>query len=699
MSRFVFYSFYVIVCSGMFMLLYTLFVSRKAGYTFCRRYLIAAMFLSVVIPTLNVPLYHKHVNVEPIPQMVYRPGVNMSLPESSAPVQTAQNAVSAVSNTESAASGAAAVPEPAAPRSNRLTVLDFVIWRLAVFAVYLIGVLISIGMIFRSIIYISRIRNRSVITRKRGYTLAENADIKSPFSFLGTIFMGCEYSGSERSQILSHETSHVQHHHSLEKLVMSVIRSIFWFNPFFWMAEKSLEEVQEWQADNDALSCGYSVDDYRDTVIRMLFGMSPLATSGMGTSFTKKRLLRMSEKESTGHILAVSILSIMLASALFLCFGCKTVVDERFVNDDEKEMPDNPPFNKTEGEYRKYIENDDRMFLMIDNLVYGRKGDGETHKRTFFDERRDSWSDVARGLEFVENTTLDSYQTMICINGYKCADFPTSKELKWVDDKTIIVIGDKLASVDEFRRLKPQDYMCIVYYRPRSGKRDEIPSLVYAITPQSVDYYGCYNYWSIIDTPDADLPDVVSPGSYGIHGRYYVYSCNKHMVAVTPHYAIDGRLVSLDEFKEAYTSHRYGFPHVLRNSQAKSRYGDSVSVVVELSGKQEVHIGFANYDGVIKPVINDVVYNLEDLRNLSEILGIKPELQEVPPHAYVQIQFDQTFDWMTDEYIENAKKYIPWNDPALVINAFRKVNNTSKPAREIGYNRYSRTELINIQPD
>ncbi len=162
-----------------------------------------------------------------------------------------------------------------------------------------------------------------------------------------------------------------------------------------------------------------------------------------------------------------------------------------------------------------------------------------------------------------------------------------------------------------FRRLRPDDYMCIVYYRPRAGKRDEIPSLVYAITPESVDYYGCYNYWSLIDTPDADLPDVVSPGSYGIHGRYFVYSCNKHMVAVTPHYAVNGSLVSLEEFKELYGSRKYGFPHVLRNAQAK-RFGDDVRVVVEISSNQNVYVHFSNYDGEIKPVIDNVESSLDD---------------------------------------------------------------------------------------
>ncbi|MBP5692030.1 MAG: M56 family metallopeptidase [Bacteroidaceae bacterium] len=693
MSQIVFYSFSVIACSGLSMLLYNLFVSRKAGYTFCRRYLLIAMLLSVVIPTLNIPLYHIN-NTQPQPEMrlVSNSSAGYSLLQE--PVQTTAGTPAASAVEVSGTATSNTVSDAATLRGRAFRLPGFVMMRLILFVMYLAGVLISFGLIIKSIIYISRIKNRSLLTSQEGYMIAENVDVKSPFSFLHTIFMGSEYSSTERSQILSHEISHVKHHHSHEKLVMSVLRSVFWFNPFMLMAEKSLEEVQEWQADNDALSCGYSVDDYRDTVIRMLFGISPLTTAGMGTSFTKKRLLRMSEKESSGHMAVVWMFSIMLASVLFFCFGCKAVIDERFVRDDDKEMPDHPQFNKTEGEYRKYIEKDDRMFLMIDNFVYGKKGDSEPIKRTFFDESHDSWTDLSRGLEFVENTTLDSYPTMICINGYKCADFPTSKSLKWVDDKTIIVIGDRLSTVDEFRRLRPDDYMCIVYYRPRAGKRDEIPSLVYAITPQSVDYYGCYNYWSLIDTPDADLPDVVSPGTYGIHGRYSVYSCNKHMVAVTPHYAVNGSLVSLEEFKELYGSRKYGFPHVLRNAQAK-RFGDDVRVVVEISSNQNVYIHFSNYDGLIKPVINDVESNLDDLKNLSKRFVSDQKFND---HIYVDIAFDQTFEWMTDEFIENAKGYIPWDDPSLVINAYRKVWTTSKPDPSIGFNRYTREDLVPVLP-
>ena len=81
------------------------------------------------------------------------------------------------------------------------------------------------------------------------WTLAESGKIQTPFSFLRTVYMGFNYSPSERRMILSHEVSHVRHRHSYERLVLSVLRSLLWFNPFLWIAEKDLKEVQEWEAD------------------------------------------------------------------------------------------------------------------------------------------------------------------------------------------------------------------------------------------------------------------------------------------------------------------------------------------------------------------------------------------------------------------------------------------------------------------
>jgi hypothetical protein len=429
----------------------------------------------------------------------------------------------------------------------------------------------------------------------------------------------------------------------------------------------------------------------------MLLGMSPLTTTGMGTSFTRKRLLRMNQKESTGHTPAVTIMSIAVALALFLCFGCKAVIEQKLTNDDDREIPGYPDFMKTEGLYREYLSKEDRLFFSVNDLIYAARRN-EPEKRTFFEEQLDAFGMTKRGLEILERPGMESLPTLICINGYRCADFPSSKELKWVDDKTIVVIGTEISSVDEFRKLKPEDYLAIVYYRPES-KRKDIPSVVYAITGQSLEYTTNYNYPAMINSPEADIPEVIEPSGFGIHGNYFICQ-DEYNIAITRNFAVDGRLVSLEEFKDYYKLRNWRYPLVLRNSQAERRFGKGIMEVAELRSGQNVRVHFSNLNGLIMTVINGQEHPLSELKNLSNILGISQEIRENDPLTYVQIFVDQENNkWITDELVELIKQYIPWNDPALIINAFRKVSFEVKPSRESGYNRYRRSRLIPINPE
>ena len=262
-----FYILSVIVCSGIFYLLYRTFVQHKASYTFCRRYLILTMLLAAIIPTLKVPLYHIQGTRQPEMEMIT---TDAPTPVNNQPVATGQPATTSLS-TPTVSADAPATTAQVAKNDYKLHLPGRIVFKLVLFIIYVLGVLVSLGLTVRSLIYIIRMRNRSVLTRSESYTMAENSDVTQPFSFRDTIFLGRKYEPWELRQIMSHECSHIRHRHSQEKLFMSVLRSLLWFNPFIWMSEKSLEEVQEWQADNDALhDGGYDVDEYRDTVIRML---------------------------------------------------------------------------------------------------------------------------------------------------------------------------------------------------------------------------------------------------------------------------------------------------------------------------------------------------------------------------------------------------------------------------------------------
>ena len=87
----------------------------------------------------------------------------------------------------------------------------------------------------------------------------------------------CHIAPEDRAMVIVHEASHIVHRHTTEKLFQSVLKSLFWFNPFLWLSERYLVEVQEYQADADVLGKGYGLQEYRYAIFRHLLGHGPLA--------------------------------------------------------------------------------------------------------------------------------------------------------------------------------------------------------------------------------------------------------------------------------------------------------------------------------------------------------------------------------------------------------------------------------------
>lgn len=58
-----------------------------------------------------------------------------------------------------------------------------------------------------------------------------------------------EFSESEMSMTVSHETVHLLRHDIIKKLAMNFLRCVNWFNPVFYVLEKQAEEMSEFIAD------------------------------------------------------------------------------------------------------------------------------------------------------------------------------------------------------------------------------------------------------------------------------------------------------------------------------------------------------------------------------------------------------------------------------------------------------------------
>ncbi len=323
----------VLICSGLFLVLYRWMLAKKVSFKLCRIYLIMTMVLSVTIPLMEIPLYPSETYAEFNEWTVLgsnAPAINPA--DEKIEAAAGQNAVTNDTYMTEVADG-----KPAGTLNLKL---------ILTIPYSLVG-LISLVLIAFNAIKIYRLRRKSHLTYDEEYTLAEHEDIKTPFSFIRTIFMGFNYEPQERRQILAHEASHIRHRHSYERLFMSVLRSIFWFNPFFWMAEKDLEEVQEWEADKDVLDEGWNLKTYRTTIFKQLFGYNPDITCGLNHSLTKQRFIMMTQSHRGKGAWLRLAATLPAIAATFFAFGCVTK---------QAKTPDEATSDLTNGTEATYID-------------------------------------------------------------------------------------------------------------------------------------------------------------------------------------------------------------------------------------------------------------------------------------------------------------------------------------------------------
>lgn len=259
----------MLFCSGILLAFYRLVLVRRVSFRVCRLYLVAALLLSAVIPALEIPVYPASVRN---PDSVRSEWLQEAYP--AGPAAVGEAAGEAVSGTQ---------PRPATPRYALPL-------RLLPAAACAAVTLLSLGLLVVRLYRIRRLRRRSRLTPCAGYTLAENPQVAAPFSFLRTVFLGPGYEGERRAMVLCHEAGHVRHLHSVECLIVEFVRSLFWFNPFVWIAQRWLKEVHEWEADREVLDAGYDLTRYRIVLFHQLFGYNPDIACGLNHSLTKNDL-------------------------------------------------------------------------------------------------------------------------------------------------------------------------------------------------------------------------------------------------------------------------------------------------------------------------------------------------------------------------------------------------------------------------
>ena len=293
-----------ILCSAIFVALYKLFIEARVSHRYSRIYLVWSMIFSAVVPLLELPLYPAQTVYYELPIITYEQPEIVPVAE---PMPT--------------------VDMPATPQPEPV---DWALVAAIVAAsIYGLIVLLNLARFAWRLWIIRKLRNRCELTIYEAYTLAMSDQISEPFSFWRTIYMNRRFQGREQKQIITHELSHVRHHHTAERLMLEFMRCIFWFNPFVWISGTLLVQVQEWQADRDVIDAGYDVYEYRQSIFRQLYGLGPDVdlVNGLYRNLTKKRFIMMTNINKGRFSLVRMCAVVPVMAAMIFAFGAVRAED------------------------------------------------------------------------------------------------------------------------------------------------------------------------------------------------------------------------------------------------------------------------------------------------------------------------------------------------------------------------------------
>jgi len=241
-----------------FYLFYVLLLKRETFFVFNRLYLLVALYLSMLMPLLDLSW------------LIVMPKVEL------------------VNNTLSVV-GLEKLGNDIGKELNWVTL------------VYWIGVILSAAQLFIKIAGV-----------KKQLTLPKDGDA---FSFWKTKVIDQKLSGL--AVINAHENIHVKQLHTFDLLLVEIVGVFFWFNPIVYAYRKSLKLIHEYLADEYA--CNFTVSKKQYAMLLFLQNLNAgpvLANTFNNASLLESRIKMLQQKKSSRHRLWKYVLCLPLIAIL-----------------------------------------------------------------------------------------------------------------------------------------------------------------------------------------------------------------------------------------------------------------------------------------------------------------------------------------------------------------------------------------------
>lgn len=185
------------------------------------------------------------------------------------------------------------------------------------------------------------------------------------FSFLKWIVINRNDYENHFDAILRHEMVHTEQRHSLDILLIEIIRTVFWFNPVLLLYKRSLQEIHEYLADAQAPNREY----YAQFLVAYALNapVASLTNHFFKPSQLKNRIQMIYKNRTSKWMLGTYVVAATLigTSALFVA-GCESQVSkENEVVKTESKAGDNERIFTVVEEQPEYPGGNAEMFKFL----------------------------------------------------------------------------------------------------------------------------------------------------------------------------------------------------------------------------------------------------------------------------------------------------------------------------------------------
>ena len=446
--------------------------------------------------------------------------------------------------------------------------------------------------------------------RERPFLHMETEKKISPFSFFNYIFYNPSlFEPNELHSVLEHEKVHARQFHTLDILLLEVLKIFFWFNPVLWFYKSAVKQNLEYLADHFAIENAGDKKSYQYLMLKQAVDIQEYTlANSFYNSLIKKRIVMLNQNQSKKINVLKTLMVAPLLGLLLVSFN----IEEKFLYKDldsidsvigietapkDKTVELTIDKNTTDTELDKIkkdlakdgidfsyttVRNDNKEIIDISLQMSGKNSKGKTFSGNYSSNSDDAidpitvlFDDESNAVSFWNARKKNVRIHKIKGTGTISTDDSTQILIRKGNDKKIVIVDGKQLSDQEVEKLGIEEGSSI-YVTTDDDKEDKKH-----VSIRKIEKKGKGNHVMVIrDSDDDEDIEVISGDDDS--SFFFIDNDGKG----EPLYYVNGKKAKSEDIKKIDPEDIERM-NVLKGDKAVEKYGKKAKDgVIEITTKK-----------------------------------------------------------------------------------------------------------------